>query len=486
MGGAATEVDLKKLKVDFAKPLGEGGAAEVFRCTTPTGERRIFKRYNADSLKRLDVCALYHIIAFPEKLNTDDQLRLTQLCAWPEAVVKSDDQVVGVLMREAPAMFFIPRKGESEPRHFSRLAVREDRSTRGGYPYYDFPQKIARLGSLLSALRFLHSIDVVIGDLQWNNVLTTDTNPTDCFSATTDMFKFSLMVIRCLSEQTNQESIDYGMYKHLLPSSDFEKLHQLLTKPEPGLTSGDLGALARAWQASVNREGRMYRRTDAAAREAWTESTRQAHLAGLPKTTATAPKVTPMWQSNSPTAGGSAQRGQAQKEPGIAWAAWVNNPKPGPQWQASGADPGDDKTGAGKLLLWLLAAVFIIGVLIAISTGNNSSSNSAPKYSSTSTTSWPTTTTPSPTTTTRLPTTLLYNSPVERIIKTASVGDCIHREDGAQRADGNYDLTVLDFAGCGTSFATDRVMLVTTNETLCENYFSWVFSDPTYLCLEPN
>ena len=168
--------------------------------------------------------------------------------------------------------------------------MKQDRAAKGGNPYYDFPQKIARLGSLLSALQFLHSAKVVIGDLQWNNILTTGTEPynsatsaevyfVDCdsfiidgrapltnmdpmswrppyptsgFSAITDMYKFALMVIRCLSEQTNQDTVDYSLYKHLLPSSDFAKLHSLLTSPDPGLTSGDLGALARAWQASVS------------------------------------------------------------------------------------------------------------------------------------------------------------------------------------------------------------------------------------------
>ena len=335
--------------MDFAHPLGEGGAAEVFRCTTPAGDPRIFKQYNADSLERLDADALRHLIEWPTThLDADDRTHLQTLCAWPEAIVTTKNKVVGILMPEAPAKFFITRKERPKPRHFSRVAVKQDRAAKGGYPYYDFPQKIARLGSLLSALQFLHSAKVVIGDLQWNNILTTGTEPynaatsaevyfVDCdsfiidarapltnmdpmswrppyptsgFSAITDMYKFALMVIRCLSEQTNKDTVDYSLYKHLLPSSDFAKLHSLLTSPDPGLTSGNLGALARAWQTSVKRDGRMYRRTDSAAREPWTGAMRKAHLAGLPtsmssphrSTSTSASKSASAWKSTGPSA----------------------------------------------------------------------------------------------------------------------------------------------------------------------------------------
>jgi hypothetical protein len=103
----------------------------------------------------------------------------------------------------------------------------------------------------------------------------------DGHSATTDLYKLAKLMIRCLSEDLASDAIHYDKFSNVLPSRDFERLHKLLTLPDPGLTADDLGNLARAWQATVRPDSRLFCRTNRSPREPWTEENRQAHLAGL-------------------------------------------------------------------------------------------------------------------------------------------------------------------------------------------------------------
>jgi hypothetical protein len=70
-------------------------------------------------------------------------------------------------------------------------------------------------------------------------------------------------------------------------------------------------------------------------------------------------------------------------------------------------------------------------------------------------------------------------------INNAQVGDCIRRVTGARRSDGSLDVTVSS-AVCGSSDATDRVILRTTSTSRCSTG-EWVqtkaYSPPIVLCL---
>ncbi|MEV6341532.1 hypothetical protein AB0M12_43290 [Nocardia vinacea] len=320
-------VDELRIVGDF--PLGEGGSAQVWRCTTPDEVSVAFKRYDRDTVRQLQPEVLRELVGWPHRLDQDDRKRLLELCAWPHAVVVENHTVVGTLMPLAPREFFFESHTGPQPRAFTRVAVRVSDAQKRRHTYFDFPHKIARLGQLLVDLQFLHDNDIVVGDLQPNNILTTDARPVDgivsahnyfldCdsfliggrgatprldplpwrppypvqqFTATTDLFKFALLVIRCLAEDLAANQLDYRQYAQLLPSGDFQKVDRLLTTPHPDLTSADLRALALAWQSVVRPDGRVYRRTDFALREPWNEHTRAAHFAGfaVPAPTSSAP-----------------------------------------------------------------------------------------------------------------------------------------------------------------------------------------------------
>ncbi|WP_433593161.1 hypothetical protein [Nocardia sp. CA-145437] len=309
---------LTSLRLDPGGPLGEGGAAEIWRCTVPDRDRMVFKRFRDEARADLDGDRLRQLVAWPRRLAAEDRERLLARCAWPSAVVTDGAEVVGVVLPEAPALYFHHAGSGWKPRHFTRLAVPEQVAHRRGFEYYDFPHKLARLGRLLGDLDFLHDNGIVIGDLQPNNILVTSAVPAgqtvvtqnyflDCdsflidgrsampnldplpwrppytnddgFTATTDLFKFALLAIRCLAEDLAADRIDYQRFGQLVPVSDFGTLDALLTSPTPALTSADLRSLARAWQSVVRPDGGMFRRTDAVLLERWSPAMRAAHLA---------------------------------------------------------------------------------------------------------------------------------------------------------------------------------------------------------------
>ncbi|MEU1207490.1 hypothetical protein [Nocardia sp. NPDC005825] len=311
---------LRSLRLDPGGPLGEGGAAEIWRCTVPDRDHLVFKRFRDEARADLDGDRLRQLVAWPRRLAPEDRERLLARCAWPSAVVTDGAEIVGVVLPEAPAGYFHNPGSGWKPRHFTRLAVPEQVATRRGFEYYDFPHKLARLGRLLGDLDFLHDNGIVIGDLQPNNILVTGAAPAgqpvvtdnyflDCdsflidghsampnldplpwrpqyangdgFTPTTDLFKFALLAIRCLAEDLAADRIDYGRFGQLLPMSDFEAIDALLTSPAPALTSADLRSLARAWQSVVRPDGGTFRRTDTVLLERWSPAMRVAHLAEM-------------------------------------------------------------------------------------------------------------------------------------------------------------------------------------------------------------
>jgi hypothetical protein len=315
----AAEYRVDELRIDPGNPLGEGGVAVIRRCVAPNDERMVFKRYSQEAQDKLDVAALRELAALPATLGAEDRERLLTACAWPLAVVSESGSVVGVVMREAPPEFFHERDAIRTPRHFTRVSVPEPIATKRGYEYFDFPHKIARLGHLLTDMQFLHSQGIVLGDLQPNNILTTgiastngaistDNHILDCdsflihgraalphmdplpwkppyethgFSTTTDMYKFALLVMRCLGEDLSAGWIDFERFGEIMPRDDLSKVTLLLTSPNPALESRDLASMARAWQSVVKKDGRMFRRTDDTIQERWTGDMRLKHLAGL-------------------------------------------------------------------------------------------------------------------------------------------------------------------------------------------------------------
>lgn len=469
MALSLTEYRLDQLRIDVSARLGEGGAAEVHRCKTADGGRMVLKRYTEEGLKGLDAAALRDLIDWPARIGVEARDKLMAMSAWPQAVVVNGPDVIGVLMDEAPTRFFRTRDGELRPRHFSIVAVRKEQAEKRGYPYYDFPQKIARLGHLLAELQFLHSNGIVVGDLQTNNILTTSPEPDstgvvttenfmlDCdsfivngraafppmdpintrppypvegHSAITDLYKFALLTIRCLSENLAADKIQYEKFSHILPTGDFVKLAKLLTEPNPGLTATDLANMARAWQSTVRKNGKLFYRDDAALFGPWTEQKRELHLAGI-----------------RPVAG--------------AATAGVSTPTslpgmPGSTKEILGTSSQRQPRSKNKRILAAVFAILLVGIIGAVIVTNMQHNSSSSSYRSSST-SYPTTYYPTSTypTTTWTPTPTVRSN--DQVMRNARVGDCLHVVSGPEDSNGNSKIETVSPAICGTSAATVRV-----------------------------
>ncbi|MEW2131903.1 hypothetical protein [Streptomyces sp. NPDC005435] len=303
--GPYSEVELGRLRVERSGSLSGGGTTHgVFRCRAPDGEALLFKEYRPGTRGEVDPSVLRAHVRWRQQLSPADRRRLDALAAWPTAVVREGRTVAGVLMNEAPREFF-EDKEPGAVRDLTALARDPDYSARYHAPHFPAPRKLAALGHLLQSLAFLHGLDVVVGDLQPRNVLTTGTTGVprvyflDCdaylvegknpfrvvrepepwrvpgaktFTERTDLYKAALLVARCLAENLALHDLRPRMFADVLPSVDVDVLRALTAPDRPGrpaMRAAELRPMAQAWQALVREDGAMYVRNDTYAMARW-------------------------------------------------------------------------------------------------------------------------------------------------------------------------------------------------------------------------
>lgn len=206
----------------------------------------LFKKYRDDVVSNaddLDVSALEARLQWMRELHPIQREYLLSICAFPQEIVYEDGDVVGFLMREARSVFLF-EGGTNRPRHISELGRRAELS-KPDLPYFEPPHKLALLGQVLKQLVWLHEQGLVVGDLQPQNILVTESRSyrrvyfVDCdsfilngvsvvrrrepdswavdasdgrYTRETDFAKFVLLTDRCLSEKWNtlgRSSLDF-------------------------------------------------------------------------------------------------------------------------------------------------------------------------------------------------------------------------------------------------------------------------------------
>ncbi|MET3805284.1 hypothetical protein ABIB25_002285 [Nakamurella sp. UYEF19] len=280
--------------------VASGGTATIWRCSFQ-GQAQLFKRFNDDYLASLDAKVLSDLVEFPSTLRSDDRDRLLTLCAWPSSLVSADGLLVGVLMRPADEDFQTTRKGRLEPRHLTSLAVGRTVAHAQGREYFEMPHKLGRLGELLMNLRFLHRLQVVVGDLQPKNILTTGpalpgtAGPVrnlfiDCdsffllgrsahegmdplpykapestlsqsaqgveFTVRSDLYKFALIAMRCIAEDLGAFEVSTDHLGRYLTTDDVYQLGTLLDGTG-NFSDQLLEGLGRGWRSCVEFDGRL-------------------------------------------------------------------------------------------------------------------------------------------------------------------------------------------------------------------------------------
>ncbi|PRY34259.1 hypothetical protein [Umezawaea tangerina] len=216
--------------------LGEGGQAKVYRAPHATladvPGPLVYKQYKAGQAPPHGLAA---VVARRLRMDEHTRRRLDAATAWPVRAVVEDGEVRGVLMRHIPGTYFEDRVKPSGVsartlREVQHLFVDPLRSARLGMPAPSAVERVLVCRDFASAVHLLHRNDLVIGDLNPRNavyrlaerpcVMLVDCDafrlkgaaavvrqlnapdwdpPEDVLSQSSDLYKFGLFVLRCLS-----------------------------------------------------------------------------------------------------------------------------------------------------------------------------------------------------------------------------------------------------------------------------------------------
>lgn len=217
-------------------PLGEGGQAKVYRAphiTLPdVPGPLVYKQYRAGHAPPHGLAA---VVARRLRMDERTRQRLDLATAWPVRAVEEGGEVRGVLMRLIADDYFQDRVKPSGVaahtlREVQHLFVDPGRAARLGMPAPTTAERVLVCRDLASVVHLLHRNDLVIGDLNPMNavfrltgrpcVMLVDCDsirikgaaavvrqlnapdwapPESVLSQASDLYKFGLFVLRCLS-----------------------------------------------------------------------------------------------------------------------------------------------------------------------------------------------------------------------------------------------------------------------------------------------
>lgn len=163
------------------QPLAEGGQAVIYRLTgyaLPGEGRLVYKEYKADTRRRAGPALLPGLLALTEfrtRLSVKDRRKLDQRAIWPLVVVTGDDGgASGIVMREIPAEFF----AGSDVREIQKLFNADADARKQGLQLFDTTARLVLLARLAEAYTLLHTLGIVVGDVNAKNVvLSTGSKP---------------------------------------------------------------------------------------------------------------------------------------------------------------------------------------------------------------------------------------------------------------------------------------------------------------------
>jgi hypothetical protein len=300
LNGAST-VQLAELILTDSDYRPGGSSARICHATGPSRQPYgLYKEYNKRMLDGLNQESLARLVRWRVGLGLADREFLDSFCALPHTLVCDGDQVVGILMQEAPAAFQWGIPGRPlQPRHAEALGRRHRDDRRREVDYFPPPHKIALLGVLLQRLIWLHDHDVVVSDLHPRNTLITadigrrDIYLLDCDafwlgddhafpphapemwqvgdgnSATraTDLAKFAMLTTRAVNEDFANPGFSAEKLLRVLPSHHVRLLRRMYSV-DPDLRSETLRSMAYSWTRMV-KSRTMFIWTDEAGRVPW-------------------------------------------------------------------------------------------------------------------------------------------------------------------------------------------------------------------------
>lgn len=312
MGVGVRESDLRAVE---GPTLTEGGQATLSWVRTSAGQCLLLKRYHDAVVADLNVASLNRAIRWRAELSGVDRERLDRIAAWPRARVLAGSATVGCLLPPAPPQFWRKdAEGTVGPRHLSELAVNTARAEQLQRDFFSSAQNVARLGTLLDNLRWLHRSGVTVGDVHPGNILTTgvrarpETYFLDCdamlvdgqstlppallpklfgpdmrplptpLQPGSDMMFFAYLTAMILNRHLALGEGIPPEARQVLPSAHVALLEYLQNPPDWSFSTAPLGTVAAVWQNYVLADGREQVSTDAG----WSDWREPSHVRSGP------------------------------------------------------------------------------------------------------------------------------------------------------------------------------------------------------------
>lgn len=233
-------IDRAALVLDLR--LGQGGQGVVHRvanrkinqAAADGGWDVVYKEYAPALLSELDAGALTAMVDLLGELSGTEGQWLCEKTAWPAAVVRTEEQVSGFLMRAAPDRFrfdFLSLSGAAGgARRLANLEflLNDDAYVAGIGLTVSERDRLLLLADLAETLDRLHRIGISVGDLSPKNLLFTTDDPPECFLIDCDAMR-----LRGRSVLPQAETPDWELpagEEKATPAGDVHKLALLAVR----------------------------------------------------------------------------------------------------------------------------------------------------------------------------------------------------------------------------------------------------------------
>ena len=152
--------------------LTKGGTAKIYRLpgfSLPGEGSLIYKEYLPKTRQLAGPAlrpGLLALVDFRARLTADLRAKLDQRAIWPLVVATAEGQATGIVIREIPGKFF----HGSRVLEFQHLLSADDDARRAGFPVVDLPTRLLLLARFAEAMKLLHDLKVIFGDVSSKNV----------------------------------------------------------------------------------------------------------------------------------------------------------------------------------------------------------------------------------------------------------------------------------------------------------------------------
>ena len=384
---------LELSQIGVTTKIGQGGQGAVYlvpRLKTRFSKSMVYKAYHdggggkPDILATLNVAALKAMPVFLQSLQYDDGAQLIDIAAWPCRVVEDNGQVKGFVMPSIPDEFFIDiftARGSSRVMAEFQHILNESQvvAMRLNGRIITEREKYELLGKAASALAFLHSHNVCVGDISPKNLLFSLSGPPAVYFVDCDAMRVNGVSLSHQLESPGWEIPDNE--EKATSYSDRFKFGLLALRLIVGdQDTRDPSRLPASVPAEVRRLITETLKQPPTSRPAWSrwESALEAAAKQAPAQPSTGPIPTPKNKIRPlPPQGGAMIQTPVQKPAPMPSSP---QPRPAPQpWSPPPPLPATAPKVKSSMLGWIAAAALLglVFLIVKIASGSSGSGTNA-------------------------------------------------------------------------------------------------------------